>query len=255
MPRQERGLLESADPIGRMVDSLRGPIERAARLTFKQTPRSATRSREQVKRTLSGNSMRSCRRRSSPAFRWHTASSACCRIRLELRSVLLDLCTERVAGYYDPDSATLFGVAGADPLRLRVVVAHELVHALQGQYVALDSLLHQERSNDRLAGGASGARGQAAYVSIGVLVLPKDQEIDSKFWALYRDQIREQQTAMPVFSRAPVILRESLIFPYLAGAEFIRWWGTSAYKDTLPFGRHMPAVDRADSLSGPLCTR
>ena len=34
---------------------------------------------------------------------------------LQLRALLLDLYTEQVAGYYDPDSAMLFGVAGAEP--------------------------------------------------------------------------------------------------------------------------------------------
>ena len=35
-------------------------------------------------------------------------------------------------------------------------------------------------------------------------------------------------------------MRESLVFPYLAGAEFIRWWRGSALADTLPFGSRMP---------------
>ena len=40
-----------------------------------------------------------------------------------LRPLLLDLYTEQVAGFYDPDSATLFGVEGAD----RVVAFFEIV--------------------------------------------------------------------------------------------------------------------------------
>jgi hypothetical protein len=34
--------------------------------------------------------------------------------------------------------------------------------------------------------------------------------------------IREGQSAMPVFSAAPMIIQETLIFPYLSGAEFMR---------------------------------
>ncbi len=65
---------------------------------------------------------------------------------LQLRALLLDLYTEQVAGYYDPDSATLFAVADADPAQLRLVLAHEMIHALQGQYLPLDSILTTPRT-------------------------------------------------------------------------------------------------------------
>ena len=42
----------AADPIGRLVDSLRPSVERATGLTFKQQPRFATRSRAQVRAYL-----------------------------------------------------------------------------------------------------------------------------------------------------------------------------------------------------------
>ena len=34
--------------------------------------------------------------------------------------------------------------------------------------------------------------------------------------------------------------REGLLFPYLDGGEFMRWWNTSRFKDTLPYGPRMP---------------
>ncbi|MEO8452079.1 MAG: hypothetical protein ABI647_19975, partial [Gemmatimonadota bacterium] len=37
-------------------------------------------------------------------------------------------------------------------------------------------------------------------------------------------QVKSSQTSMKVFASAPLILREGLIFPYLGGAEFMRWW-------------------------------
>ena len=45
---------------------------------------------------------------------------------------------------------------------------------------------------------------------------------------------------MPIFARAPLVVREALIFPYLDGAEFMHWWETAGPKDTLPYGRRMP---------------
>jgi hypothetical protein len=61
-----------------------------------------------------------------------------------------------------------------------------------------------------------------------------------QFWELYREQVRAQQSSMPVFRRAPLILREALIFPYLQGAEFMHWWMQSPRADTVPYGRLMP---------------
>lgn len=237
---------DSTDPITRMVDSLRVPVERATGLPFKRPPRSATRSRAQVRAYL----IRKLDEELPPAKLAGVQTAyrlfGLMPDTLELRSVLLDLYTEQVAGYYDPDSTMLFGVAGADPLQLRVVVAHELVHALQGQYVALDSILHQNDSNDRLTAAQAVLEGQATYASIRALI-PGDQDpmANPQFWSLYRDQIREQQTAMPVFARAPLVLRETLIFPYLAGAEFIRWWQSSPFADTVPFGPRMPLSTEA----------
>ena len=94
----------------------------------------------------------------------------------------MDLYSEQVAGYYDPDSTTLFGVTGADPLQLRLVLAHEMVHALQGQYLPLDSILHDIKSNDRLTAAQSVLEGQATLVSIRVLSPGVDITAQPEFW-------------------------------------------------------------------------
>ena len=44
---------------------------------------------------------------------------------------------------------------------------------------------------------------------------------------------------MPVFAHSPLVVREALIFPYLAGADFARWFSTQ-FRDTVPFGRRLP---------------
>jgi hypothetical protein len=159
---------------------------------------------------------------------------------LQLRSLLLDLYTEQVAGFYDPDSATLFGVVGADPSQLRLVLAHEMVHALQGQYLPLDSILHEISNNDRLTAAQAVLEGQATLISVDVLASGQKVTNNPEFWQMYRDQVREQQTSMPVFARAPLVVREALIFPYLAGAEFMHWWETSPFQDSVPYGPRMP---------------
>ena len=71
-------------------------------------------------------------------------------------------------------------------------------------------------------------------------VPPENVASTPQFWELYRDQVRTQQSAMPVFAQAPLVVREALIFPYLDGAEFMHWWETAGPKDTLPYGPRMP---------------
>ncbi|MFL5402901.1 MAG: DUF6782 family putative metallopeptidase [Gemmatimonadales bacterium] len=223
-----------------LVDSLQGPVARATGLQFRSKPRSALRSRGEVRAYLIQKLDQEL-----PPARMQGLETAYRLFgllpdTLELRTLLLDLYTEQVAGYYDPDSATLFGVADADPTQLRLVLAHEMVHALQGQYLALDSILHKPSNNDRLTAAQAVLEGQATLVSIDVLASGQNVTGNPEFWEMYRDQVQQQQTSMPVFAQAPLIVREALIFPYLAGAEFMHWWAGSRWKDSVPYGPRMP---------------
>jgi hypothetical protein len=228
------------DALSHLVDSLKAPVERATGLEFKTSPKSALRSRKQVRdyliRKLDEELPPAKLKGLETAYRMFGLLPDT----LTLRSLLLDLYTEQVAGYYDPDSATLFGVQGADPSQLRLVLAHEMVHALQGQYLPLDSILHTTSNNDRLTAAQAVLEGQATLVSINVLASGQDVSANPEFWDMYREQVRDQQASMPVFAKAPLIVREALIFPYLAGAEFMHWWDTSAWKDSVPYGPRMP---------------
>ncbi len=237
---EARQTTASDESLARMVDSLRTPVERAVGLVFTSTPRSAMRTKEQVRgyliRKLDEELPPDRLRGLETTYRLFGLLPDT----LHLRALLLDLYTEQVAGFYDPDSATLFGVAGSDSERLRLVLAHEMIHALQGQHLRLDSILDDRRNNDRLTAAQAILEGQATLASLDVLAPGQDVAQNPQFWDLYRDQVRQQQTSMPVFRDAPLILRESLIFPYLQGAEFMHWWAGSPFRDTLPYGRRMP---------------
>ncbi len=238
-----RGEAPGAPSAQQLVDSLRPAVERAAALRFRTPPRVAMRSREQVRAYLAAKLdaelPESRARGMEAAYRLFGLLPDSVR----LRPLLLDLLSEQVVGYYDADSAMLFAVNGSPREQLRLVMAHEMVHALQGQYLPLDSIFHDLHSNDRLTAAQAILEGQATYASIGIYAPPgKDLSHDDDFWSLYGDQVREQQAAMPVFARAPLVVREGLIFPYVAGAEFMHWWvSKSGHADTLPYGPRMPA--------------
>lgn len=227
--------------LARLVDSLRAPVEQATGLSFTAPPRSAMRSRDQVRAYLVGKLDEEL-----PPKRLHGLETTYRLFgllpdTLELRALLIDLYTEQVAGFYDPDSATLFGVEGADRTQLRLVLAHELIHALQGQYLPLDSILDARENNDRLAAAQAILEGQATLASIEVLAPGQAVAQTPQFWEMYREQVRRQQSSMPVFRRAPLVLRETLIFPYLQGAEFMHWWESEGPgRDSMPYGPRMP---------------
>jgi hypothetical protein len=227
------------EDLARLVDSLRGPVELATGLRFTSPPRSAMRSREQVRQYLIAKLDEELPPKRLNGLETAYRLFGLLPDTLRLRPLLLDLYTEQVAGFYDPDSAMLFGVEGADRTQLRLVLAHELIHALQGQYLPLDSILGARENNDRLAAAQAILEGQATLASLEVLAPGQGVAKNPQFWELYREQVRQQQSSMPVFRRAPLVLRESLIFPYLQGAEFMHWWETEG-RDSLPYGPRMP---------------
>lgn len=160
---------------------------------------------------------------------------------LDLRAVMVDLLTEQVAGYYEPDSGALFIPTDLeDPFRVRLVASHELLHALQDQYLPLDSIINQRRQNDRRSAAQAVLEGQATFYQIPILM--PEQQPDTYpphwFWR-QREAMALQQAEMPQFARAPMWLRETLVFPYLAGADFVGWF-VRTHRGQEPYAALMP---------------
>lgn len=206
------------------VDSLIPLVEKAVGITFKKPPRFEMRTKAQVQEYL-----RVKLEQEFPASKMTGVEAAYRLLELlpdtvDIKSLLLPLYSEQVAGYYDPDSTTLYAVEGAKGDQLRLVLAHELVHALQHERLPLEKMLKDVSNADRLAASQAVLEGHATVAMLGVVMPNLEALADPSFWSSYRDQVKLAQSSMPVFQRAPLILREGLIFPYLAGAEFMRWW-------------------------------
>ena len=232
--QEVRGEAELRQSVQQMMPA----VERATRLRFKQHPVVLRRSRAQVRdyvihkfdddlppAELAG---------AQAAYRLFGLIPDS----LDLRRSMVDLLTEQVAGYFDPDSNALYIPTDIDPSQARLVISHELVHALQHQYLNLDSLVELKGQNDRRTAAQSILEGQATLAQL--LVLMPEQRIESlpNFWDL-RTALGTQQEGMKVFGSAPLWLRESLIFPYLGGAEFVRWFERQ-YPGKQPYGALMP---------------
>jgi len=236
----ERQVVETAT-VEAHVRRLVPAVEKAAGLEFKEPPVVAVRSRDQVRSYILAKLDEQLPPQELDGLTSAYRLFGMLPDTLELRSFLVDLYTEQVAGYFDPDSNMLYAVAGADPTQMGMVLAHELVHALQAQYAPLDSMLFgNQRANDRATAVQALIEGQATLYGIRVLMPEQNLNEAPGFWQEIRTAIRTQQEAMPVFSRAPLVIRESLIFPYLAGADFVRWYERTYPRDRLPFGAEAP---------------
>lgn len=163
---------------------------------------------------------------------------------LDLESLLLDLYTEQVLGYYDPGERTLFVVSGADVADLEPVIAHELVHALQDQHTDLDSLIAGERGNDRQTAAHAAMEGHAMLVMFTVLAEhASGRTVDPTSLpnpAIELAQAMEAQNSeFPVFRSAPAVVRETLLFPYLRGVDFVH----TLWRARRPLSRYPAPLD------------
>jgi hypothetical protein len=216
-------------------------VERAVGLKFRRPPAIEVRSKEQVRGYLNREMAEALPPRELAGVQRTYRAFGLVPDSVDLRRLMLDLYAEQVAGYYDPDSAALFVVRGADPLVLKLILAHELVHALQDEYTSLNAILKLRRQNDRQMAGQAVAEGQATLASIEALAPGVDLDEALGSWDRVRDLIRQQQTSMPVFATAPAIIREGLLFPYLAGAQFMRDFNARRVRpDEEPYGDRMP---------------
>ena len=142
---------------------------------------------------------------------------------VDARRLLLDLLTEQIIGFYDPDTDVLYVVESAPEQLRQTTIEHELLHALQDQYLSLDSLQQIRGDNDRATAVHAVVEGQATYEQLQAnLGLGDIAEQLPGGWDRVRTEIRRGSTNMPRFSAAPFIIQETLLFPYLSGAEFVR---------------------------------
>ncbi len=154
----------------------------------------------------------------------------------DLKPFLLQLLKEQIEAYYDPKTKTVNMLDWISPDEQKPVLAHELTHALQDQHVDLDKWSDQTPQDpsttasgdiDHLArdemdtAREAVVEGQATAVMMDNILKPmgrsliKDPEVV--------EYIKQQMTGAgnsPVMARAPLLLSESLLFPYREGLSF-----------------------------------
>ncbi|MGC1483423.1 MAG: hypothetical protein WA789_06485 [Candidatus Acidiferrum sp.] len=153
----------------------------------------------------------------------------------DLDHFMIDLLTEQIAGLYDP-KAREFYVADWIPLKdQRMVMAHELTHALQDQHFQIETWVKAARPNDdaELAREAV-LEGSAMAAMIDYLLKGTGRSVED-LPAFDPSAFAGDLSKTPKLQAAPQFLKDALIFPYLGGLTFSaailrtsQWSGVSA---------------------------
>jgi hypothetical protein len=229
-----------AQDIVALVDSLRPGVERAAGISFRMAPKVEMRSRDQVRSYLLDRLQKDFSESKQEGVTAAYRLLGLLPDTLDLRALLLELYTEQVAGYYDPESRTLIGVEGAEPGLLRLTLAHELVHALQHEQLPLERIMQAGSNSDALTAAQAVLEGHAIVASLKSIPAAAAMLQDPDLWRIARQEIQRERAGMKVFAAAPQVLQESMIFPYINGAEFMRWWDSARAGKPLPGADELP---------------
>lgn len=154
----------------------------------------------------------------------------------DLKPFLLSLLKEQIAAFYDPKTKTvnLLDWVGVD--EQKPVLAHELTHALQDQHVDLDkwsdptppdvSINASDDTTHLAKDELDSAReavteGQATAVMVDSMLKPMGRSLikDPEVVDLFKQQMNTAADS-PVLARAPLLLSETLMFPYREGLSF-----------------------------------
>ena len=136
----------------------------------------------------------------------------------------VDLMSEQAAAFYDYQKKRLFVLDSTpDGEEQRLALVHELAHAIADQHHSLGKYMHEGSPDD----DASTARqavmeGQASWLTWAYLSFRSGGK--GEVPARVLDQVAASAGAngpdFPVYTNAPLYIRESLVFPYNQGTRF-----------------------------------
>jgi len=137
-----------------------------------------------------------------------------------LDAFLVDLLTEQIAGLYDPKAHEFYIADWIPADEQRMVMAHELTHALQDQQFDIEPWVRAARPNDdaEMAREAvlegSAMAGMLDFELRGKGLKLKDlPEFDP---SVFVGDLAET----PILKKAPPFIKDSLMFPYFSGLTF-----------------------------------
>jgi len=156
----------------------------------------------------------------------------------DLQPFLVSLLREQIAAFYDSKKKTVFMLNWLSPESQKPIMAHELTHALQDQTVDMDKWIEEVRKKSKLSADparpdievdeesnarSAVAEGQGMAVLIDYLLAPMGRTMKDSPQVV--DMMRagmDKDDSAPLLASAPLLLRESLIFPYRDGLGLVQ---------------------------------
>jgi hypothetical protein len=138
----------------------------------------------------------------------------------DLDSFMIELLTEQIAGLYDPKNHEFY-IADWIPVEdQRMVMAHELTHALQDQHFQIEAWLKTARPNDdaELAREAF-LEGSAMAAMVDYLLEGTGKSV-TNMPEFDPSILTGDIGSTPSLQKAPPFIKDSLVFPYFAGMTF-----------------------------------
>ena len=144
---------------------------------------------------------------------------------IDYEQTLLDMLAEQVAGFYDPYARTLY-IADWLPIEMqRPALAHEIEHALQDQHFDLRKFSAPlKEDGDRQLAHSAVVEGDGTAVMLEYsrrAAGRTNAQMGEDMRRLGKQMMQLSMSATPAFQKAPAALRETLVFPYAAGLEFV----------------------------------
>ncbi len=134
----------------------------------------------------------------------------------DLHTLMLDLYTEQVMGFYDLDQQKLYVIAGQEfgPLE-KLTFVHEYIHALQDQSFELGDQI------DAVKDDADRSRALESLTE-GDATMGMQQYLTDRLAELYSAGLMSQTAAIktPLLNAAPPFVQRDLLFPYENGLLF-----------------------------------
>ena len=140
-----------------------------------------------------------------------------------LDSFMLDVLTDQVAGLYDPKAKEFYIADWIPADEQREVMSHELTHALEDQSFHIDPWIKAARPNDD-AELARQSVSEGSALAAMVDYTMREQKMGVRdlpdVSLLIRAGAVSEMDKDPKLSKAPLFIRDELLFPYLAGTGF-----------------------------------
>ena len=153
-----------------------------------------------------------------------------------LNEELGDITLSGIAGFYDPKDRTMYLLNWIEPEMQKMVMAHELTHALQDQNFHLlkfdvlpkpqpevkKEMKSQDSQEEMMLARRAMVEGQASLVGEDYEAREYGVNLTNESWARdFMTSHLESSYELPVtINNAPRLLRESMIFPYREGLIF-----------------------------------